>query len=88
MELLGPLKTTNNNNRYSLFLTDYLSRFSEMYALPNTTADQVTKSINNFITLHDAVLISDNAAEFVETLLKNVCNTHNINKIKGNPYYP
>ena len=61
-----------------------------MYPLPDRTADQVTKSITNFIALPDvpAVIISDNAAEFVESLLQNLCDTHNINKIEVSPYHP
>ena len=90
MDFLGPLKTTNNNNRYILVVTDYLTRFSVMYALPDRTADQVTKSIKSFIALHDvpAVIISDNAAEFVGNLLKNLCISHNINKIEVSPFHP
>ena len=44
-DFFGPLKTTYNNNRCILVLTDYLTRFSVMYALPDRTADQVTRSI-------------------------------------------
>ena len=41
------------------------------------------------MALHDvpAVIISDNAAEFVRSLLKNSCDTHNINKIEVSPYH-
>ena len=72
------------NSSYILVLTDYLTRFRVMYALPDRTADKVTKSIKKFIALHDvpAIIIPDNAAEFVGRLLKNVCVTHNINKLK------
>ena len=67
---------------------DYLTRFSVIYALPDRTADQVT-CINKFIALYDvpAVLISDNGTEFVGSLLKIVCDTQNINKIKSSPYH-
>ena len=90
MDFLCPLEMTNINNRYILVLTDYLTWLSAIYALPDRTADQVTKNITNFIALHDvqAFLISDNAAEFIGTLLKKVCNTHNINKIDVSPYHP
>ena len=90
MDFLSPLKTTDNNSRYILVVADCLKRFSVMYALPDRTADQVTKSIKKFIALHNvpAVIISDNAAEFLESLLKNVCNTHNFNKIKVSPFHP
>ena len=89
MDFLGPLKTTNNNNIYIIVLTDYLTRFSVIYALPDRSADQITKSIKNFIALHDVptVIISDNAAEFVGSLLKNACDTHNINKIEVSLYH-
>ena len=61
-----------------------------MYALPDRTADKVTKSIKKVhrVTWCIAVVISDNAAEFVGSLLKNVCDTHNINKIGVSPYHP
>ena len=52
-----PLKTTNNNNHYILVLTYYLTRFSAMYAFPDRTADQATKSIKNFIALHDILAV-------------------------------
>ena len=61
-----------------------------MYTLPDRTIDQVTKCTKKFIALHDVptVIISDNAAEFVGSLLKNLCDAHNINKIEVSPYHP
>ena len=70
-----------------LVLTDYLTRFIVMC---DRTADHVTKIIKNFIALHvvPAVIISHNAAIFLGSLLKNVCDMYNINKIEVSPYHP
>jgi len=45
-DFLGPFRATEEGNKYILVFTDYLTRFSVMFALPNKTTENLTKMIS------------------------------------------
>ncbi len=76
-DVIGPLQTTANGNRFILTVIDYLSKWAEAYALPNNKAETVADCIVKRWIAHHGIPVrihSDNAPEFrghVITQLKN-----------------
>ncbi len=66
-DVIGPLPTMVNGNRFILTMIDYFSKWAETYALPNHKTKTVADSIVNRWIAHHEILIrihSDNAPEF------------------------
>ena len=89
-DFLGPLPLTTNGNRYVLVLTDFLTRYSVFYALPDRSTDTVIRTFKTFFNTYDCpeVLISDNAAEFSGSMCKEMCRAYGVRKLEVTPYHP
>ena len=90
MDFLGPLPLTEKGNRYILLISDYLTRYSVMFPLPDRSAAGVADRLRSFFFKFDCpkIFISDNAAEFTSEMVANVCKTHGVNKVQVAPYRP
>ena len=85
------LSTTNSGNKYVVVFTDYLSKWVEAFPLKNQKAETIAKIfINEIVTRHSAPreLLSDQGANFMSKLVKDVCKYFEINKINTTPYNP
>ena len=52
MDILGPLRLNSRGNRYVLVVTDYFSKWTESYALPNQEAASVPeKLVSEFVSI-------------------------------------
>ncbi len=66
-DVIGPLPTIVNGNRFILMMIDYFSKWAEAYAFPNHKAETVADCIVNRWIAHHRIPIrihSDNASEF------------------------
>ncbi len=66
-DVIAPLPTTVNGNRFILTMTDYFSKWAEAYALPNHKVETVADCIINQWIAHHGIPIRihcDNASEF------------------------
>ncbi len=66
-DVIGPLPTTFQGNRFILTMIDYFSKWAEAYALPNHKAETVADSIVNRWIAHHGIPIrihTDNTPEF------------------------
>ena len=45
IDIMGPLPTTQNDNKYIMVVIDHFSKYSEAYALPSHTAIDVSDAI-------------------------------------------
>ncbi len=66
-DVIGPLPTTENCNRFILTMIDYYSKWTETYALPNHKAETVANCIVTQWIAHHGIpmrIHSDNAPEF------------------------
>src|SRR5215469_10874723 len=83
-DILGVLPTcTSTSNKYILVFKDYLTRYVEITPLPNRETKTIANALLHcIIKPHSTpdVLISDNAAEFTSSLLKELCEMWNIKK--------
>ena len=84
MDILGVLPTcTSTKNKYILVFKDYLTRYVEITPLQNRETKTIANALLQcIIKPHSTpdVLISDNAAEFTSSLLKELCEMWNIKK--------
>ncbi len=56
-DVIDPLPTTVNGNRFILTIIDYFSKWTEAYALPNHKAENVAACIVNHWIAHHGILI-------------------------------
>ena len=90
MDILGPLRATEDNKQYILCVRDFTTRYTVLYPLDYKSTDNVIIALRNFMSHYGSpeVLLSDNACEFTsETLLK-FCEFYNIKKVQVAPYHP
>ncbi|CAC5404152.1 unnamed protein product [Mytilus coruscus] len=91
IDILGPLQTTENHNRFIMVVGDYFSKWTEAYALEDHTAQSVAdKLVTEFICRFGAPLRihTDQVPEFESRLFKSICNLLEINKSRTTPYQP
>ncbi len=66
-DVIGPLPTTVNGNRFILMVIEYFSKWADAYALPNHKAETVADCIVKHWIAHHGITVrihSDNAPEF------------------------
>ena len=67
MDLIGPMATSTNGNKYALTVIDHCSGWAEVYPLPDKTNQGVWQAISNhFIPTHGVpeIIITDRGMEF------------------------
>jgi len=91
MDLLGPLPESTCKNSFVLVVSDYFTRYTEAYALPNQEARTVAnKLVNEFFfrfSLPDQSHF-DQGRQFESIVLKEVANLLQIKKPRTTPYHP
>ncbi|KAK7089327.1 hypothetical protein V1264_025122 [Littorina saxatilis] len=90
IDLIGPLPLTNQGHRYVLTMTDYFTKWVDMYPLATKEAKGVCSAIKTFITRWGAPkrILSDQGKEFVNQLNKEVCNMFGIRRSVTSAYHP
>ncbi|KAG5892262.1 hypothetical protein JTB14_034213 [Gonioctena quinquepunctata] len=75
MDVVGPLVTSLNGNRYLLTFQDYFTKYVEAIPLPDQKADTIARAfVENVIVRHvRQKLLTDRGANFTSTLFKEVC---------------
>ena len=71
-DFLGPQDFLDDGNKNILGFTEYLTKFSVTFALPNNTTEIATKMMRKLIKTYDCpyIMISENALEFRSEAIK------------------
>ena len=91
MDILGPLPTSDNGNKYILVVSDYFTRWVEAYSIADqknqTIADVLTKE---FICRFGVPLMihTDQGRNFESKLMAEVCELLDIKKTRTTAYHP
>ena len=90
MDIFGPLKRTASGNRYILIAINYNTKWPEVFALKNATADTIADS---WVNLSSRVglpeeLLTDNGTNFIAKVMYRLCTLLGIKRIKISPYHP
>lgn len=91
VDLQGPLVKTDKGNKYILVAVDALTRYSEIVPLPNKEARTVAQGIVEQIFLRHGrceKLVSDMGTEFLNQILKEVCNLLRVDQCPVAPMHP
>ena len=91
VDCLGPLPVTWSGNRYLVVFTEYLSKWPEIFAVPNIDAVTIAKLLTDeIIPRHGAprTLLSDRGKNFLSNLVLEVCKLYSIKKLNTTAYHP
>ena len=91
MDIVGPLPKSRAGNKYILVISDYFSKWTEAYPLPNQEASTVAlKLVDQWICRFSVPeqLHSDQGRQFESELIAEVCKLLNIKKTRTTAYHP
>ena len=91
MDILGPLPLTPHGNRFVLVVTDYFTKWTESYAIPNQEAVTVAeKLVGEFVCRFGVPreLHSDQGTNFESKVMAEVCKLLDIEKTRTSPLHP
>jgi len=91
MDLVGPITTSDQGNRFVLVLTDYFTKWTEAFALAEHSAYTIASVLmKNVITRYGAPkrIITDRGKEFLSEIIKDVMFLLQIQKINTTAYHP
>jgi len=91
VDILGPLTETTDHNKYVLVMIDQFTKWVEMFALPEQTAETVAKTfIEQFVCRMGCALevFSDQGKNFESQLFHEACEMLQMAKSRTTPYRP
>ena len=91
MDILGPFTESDSGNNYILVVSDYFTKWTEAYAIPNQEATTVAKKLTDeffFRYSPPEQPHSDQGRQFESQLLAEVCKLLGIRKTRTTPYHP
>ncbi|VDI82080.1 Hypothetical predicted protein [Mytilus galloprovincialis] len=89
-DILGELPETENGNKYILVVSDYYTKWTESFAMPNMEAKTVAKIIVEEVIVRFGVphwIHSDQGRQFESLLFQEMCCILNIKKTRTTPYH-
>ncbi|XP_049447271.1 uncharacterized protein LOC125897860 [Epinephelus fuscoguttatus] len=90
MDIVGPVEKSKTGNRFMLVITDYGTRYPEVFPLKSIKAKTVAFSLVQFFSRvgfpHE--ILTDQATNFMSTLLKQVYQLLGIKSVRTTPYHP
>ena len=90
-DYLGPFPVTDRGNRYILLLTDHFSKYVEILAVPDMSAEVcAAKIVNEFIARWGCPLVihSDQGRTYESKIFKEMCRMLEIRKSRTSPRNP
>ena len=91
MDIIRPLPTTRNINRFILVVIDYFTRWPEAYAMPNQEAHTIAeKLIREWISRYGVMkqLHTDQGRSFENEVMRELTDMLRIKKTRTTPYHP
>ena len=90
MDIIGPLPRTRTGKRFVLVVSDYATRYPEAYPLNNGTAESVAEKLVEMFCQYGIPkeIISDQGANFMSELLKELYAMLGVCPIRTSPYHP
>ena len=90
-DILGELPETKYGNKYILVVSDYFSKWTEAFPMPNMEAKTVASLIVNEVICRFGVphiIHSDQGRQYESKLFSEVCSLLQIRKTRTTPYHP
>nr|XP_033936295.1 uncharacterized protein K02A2.6-like [Pseudochaenichthys georgianus] len=90
MDIVGPVERSKGGNRYMLVITDYATKYPEVFPLKSIKAKSVAFCLVQFFSRvgfpHE--ILTDQGTNFMSTLLKQVYHLLGIRSLRTTPYHP
>ena len=90
-DILGELPMTENGNRYILVISDYFTKWTESFPMPNMEAATVARIIVEEVVARFGVpssIHSDQGRQYESELFSEMCRVLHIKKTRTTPYHP
>ena len=91
MDIVGPFPESEKGNHYILVVSDYFTRWAEVYAIPNQEARTVAQKLTDEFFLRfgpPEQLHSDQGRNFESKVVMEVCKLLGVVKTRTTPYHP
>ena len=91
IDILGPLPESHAGNKYIMITTDYFTRWTEAFPLPNQEALTIAKVlVNDFISRFGLPrqIHTDQGTQFESRLFQNLCSLLGIDKTRTTALHP
>ena len=85
------LGTTSSGNRYVLVVTDFFTKYANMYPLERQTAEAVAECLFvNYVRQHSIpeCILSDQGVQFESEIVQSLCQRLGINKVRTSTGHP
>ena len=90
MDILGPFPLSQSGNHYILLMIDQFTKWVEIHAIPEQTAEQTARiAVNQFFTRFGALLQihTDQGKNFDGQVMKALCSLYRVAKTRATPYH-
>jgi len=91
LDILGPLPMSYAGHKYVLGITDYFTKWVELYPMKDQTAQTIaTIFVNEFISRYGLVrqIITDQGRQFESSLFQEICRILDIDKVRTSAFRP
>lgn len=91
LDIVGPLVTSYNGNKYILTFMDYFTRYSEAIAVPDIKAETVARAfVEQVVCRHGCPekLLTDRGTNFMSEVFKEVCSLLQTKQLHTASYAP
>ena len=91
IDILGPLPESNLGNKYVMIVSDYFTRWTEAFALPNQKAITIARTlVNEFISRFGVPkqIHTDQGTQFESRLFQHLCQLLDIDKTRTTALHP
>ncbi|XP_034565107.1 uncharacterized protein LOC117830889 isoform X4 [Notolabrus celidotus] len=90
MDIVGPVERSKAGNRYMLVITDYATKYPEVFPLKSIKAKSVAFCLVQFFSRvgFPCEILTDQGTNFMSTLLKQVYQLLGIRSLRTTPYHP
>lgn len=87
---VGPFPKTASGSKYIIVATDYLTKWVEVAAVPDTGATHLVTFLNNLVLRHGSprMIISDRGTPFMSRLFEGALQDYGIEHAAASPYHP
>ena len=91
IDIWGPVRPRAKGNRYLLTVVDAFSKFCRAIPLPNKEAKTIANALRQHVFSAYGVpwrIHSDKGAEFVNSVISELCNAYGVKRSSTTPYHP
>lgn len=90
MDIVGPLPTSSDGNRFILTLQDDLTKFSQAFCIPSHDAETKADKLILFMSYFGIpkTILTDQGSEFMSNTMKEVAKLFKIKQLNSTAYHP